>query len=85
MKQSRLREAVIYQMINKEETKEDTPEQIALREMGRFTAKFYEKHEANSGVVIDIENLLYQLPYANYMDIKIGTSTVTETLRKKQD
>ena len=54
-----MREALIYEMISKEETSEDTAEQQALREMGRFTAKYYRQSEANGDVLIVIENLLF--------------------------
>ena len=35
--------------------------------------------------MIEIENLLHNLPNASYINFKIGTSTITESMRRKQD
>ena len=76
-KDSSQREAATYETIYKAASPGDTPEETALKEMAEFTPKFHKRTNQGGKTKIEIENLLNNLGQANYMDIKIGASTVT--------
>ena len=65
---------------------EYTKEQLALQAIKSFMPKYYGTYEENGGKKIIIENMLFEAPNASFIDIKLGSSTVTlNTLTKGAD
>lgn len=60
-----------------------TKEQRALQQMRHFVPKYYGSYEENGEKKIMIENMLHEAPNASFIDIKLGTSTVTLNTLKK--
>lgn len=57
----------------------------SLQELKQFVPKFYgsQSNEDKTETKIGLENLLNPAPNASYMDIKLGTSTITINTLKK--
>ena len=51
--------------------------------MKPFVSKFYRSFTQDGAQWIEIENLLHKAPNASFMDIKLGTSTITQNTLKK--
>ena len=88
MKMTKESEALNYQLIF------DDNEQTSLTKLRPFVAEFYGAKKLEDGKKwrIELENLLYGLENASYIDIKLGTSTLTQgkgrlktVVRKKVD
>ena len=50
----------------------------SLRALRQFVPKFYSCTAGGSMVTLEIENLLYNSPNANIMDVKLGTNVITK-------
>ena len=78
-------EVKVYEKINSAQDAGLSDEDAVLRELARFTPGYFGSHEQEGQLYIEIENLLFDAPYANFVDIKMGTSTVTQQVRDKGD
>lgn len=78
-------EVEVYEKINSAQDTDPSDEDAALRELVNFTPRYFGSREEDGQMYIDIENLLFDAPYANFVDIKMGTSTVTQQVRDRQD
>ena len=48
-----------------------------------FVPQYYGQVEENGENKIELENLLHRAPNASFMDIKLGTSTITMNTESK--
>ena len=77
-KRCSMAELANYKMIFSEESEEDSAELKSLRQLRPFLPFFYGQTTDETGDrCIEIENLLYTAPNASFMDIKLGTSSIT--------
>lgn len=72
-----------YQAIYSTETFQASKEALSLQKMKPFVSKFYRSFTQDGAQWIEIENLLHKAPNASFMDIKLGTSTITQNTLKK--
>lgn len=55
----------------------ESQEDISLQMLKSYVPQYYGQVEENGEKKIEIENLLHKAPNASFMDIKLGTSTIT--------
>ena len=58
-------------------------EEHSLRALRRFVPNFLGFSAVGSKVRLELENLLFSAPNANIMDVKLGTTLITEHAREK--
>ena len=78
-------EILVYEKMNQPLQENLSQEDLALKDLSKFTPKFYRKFERDGNLFIEVENLLAGAPNASFADIKMGTSTVTQKARDRQD
>lgn len=76
-------EAINYQLIFSEIREDETAEERSMHGLRTFVPQFFGSVSGVDEVTIELENLLFDVPMANYMDIKLGTSLVTKSCREK--
>ena len=54
-----------------------------MQKLKPYVSKFYRTFAQDGSIMIEIENLLARAPNASFMDIKLGTSTITVNTLKK--
>lgn len=72
-----------YLKINSERSEEDSPELQSLQKLKPFVPAFYGGKVEDGVVTIQIENLLQGTKDPAFMDIKLGTDTITMNTRKE--
>ena len=70
-------EILVYEKMNQLKQENLSKEDMALKELEKFTPKFNRKFERDGDLFIEMENLLADAPNASFADIKMGTSTIT--------
>ena len=54
-----------------------------MRDLQRFVPEYVSSSAGGTMVELELENLLFDAPNANLLDVKLGTNTVTESARAK--